>query len=193
MPRLFIALEVPDAVASRLERLRGGVDGARWVERENYHLTLRFIGDVEAPVANELADALEDVRFPAFELMLSGLGAFGGTKPRALWAGVADSPELDALQGQIERLCRRLGLAPETRRFTPHVTLARLRKGARFDSVQRFIVRNNLYRSRPFTVSHFALMSSRPSKGGGPYSIEEAYDLIDYEDFSDFGDVADAM
>jgi RNA 2',3'-cyclic 3'-phosphodiesterase len=127
MPRLFTALEVPRDAAMSLSLLRGGLPGARWVDAENYHITLRFFGDVEGHVADEIAHALDRVRRPAFTISLSGVGAFGGKKPHALWAGVSASPDLFTLQAEIERKCQRLGLPADPRKFVPHVTLARLR------------------------------------------------------------------
>ena len=112
MPRLFTALEIPRDAALSLSLLRGGLPGARWIDVENYHLTLRFIGDVEAPVADEIANALDRVRRTAFSLTLSGVGAFGSKKPHAVWAGTAPSPDLAALQGEIERICQRIGSPP---------------------------------------------------------------------------------
>jgi hypothetical protein len=112
MPRLFTALEVPRDAALSLSLLRGGLPGARWVDSENYHITLRFFGDVEGHVADEIANALDRVRRPAFTISLSGVGVFGGRKPHALWAGVSASPDLFALQAEIERKCQRLGFPP---------------------------------------------------------------------------------
>ncbi|HMM65291.1 MAG TPA: RNA 2',3'-cyclic phosphodiesterase, partial [Mesorhizobium sp.] len=122
MPRLFTALEIPREAALSLSLLRGGLPGARWIDVENYHLTLRFIGDVEGHVADEIANALDRVRRPSFTLTLSGVGAFGQKKPHAVWAGVAASPDLNALQAEIDRLCQRLGVAADPRKFMPHVT-----------------------------------------------------------------------
>ena len=110
MPRLFTALEIPRDAALSLSLLRGGLPGARWVDVENYHLTLRFIGDVEGHVADEIANALDRVRRPSFSLTLSGVGAFGSRKPHSVYAGAAASPDLHALQGEIERICQRLGI-----------------------------------------------------------------------------------
>lgn len=178
MPRLFAALEIPGDAAIELDLMRGGVDGARWIGRENYHITLRFIGDVDGRVADEVCAALDDVEAEAFTLALAGVGAFGGDRPRAIWAGVAETAGLWALRASVEAACRRAGLAPEARKFAPHVTLARLRNGGGAAAVQRFIMRNNLYRSRPFAVDRFVLMSARPSGGGGPYVVEESFDLV---------------
>ena len=96
MPRLFTALEIPREAALSLSLLRGGLPGARWIDVENYHITLRFIGDVEGHVADEVANALDRVRRSSFSLTLSGVGAFGGKKPHSVWAGVSASPDLHA-------------------------------------------------------------------------------------------------
>ncbi len=177
MPRLFTALEIPRDAALSLSLLRGGLPGARWIDVENYHLTLRFIGDVEGHVADEIANALDRVRRPSFTLTLSGVGAFGSKKPHSIYAGVAPSPDLVALQAEIERICQRLGLAPETRKFVPHVTLARLRNASDGDVALYLSGRGN-FSTLPFRVGRFVLMSSRESVGGGPYVVEEAWPLL---------------
>jgi 2'-5' RNA ligase len=177
MPRLFTALEIPRDAALSLSLLRGGLPGARWVDVENYHITLRFIGDVEGHVADEVANALDRVRRPAFTLTLSGVGAFGGRKPHSIWAGVAASPDLTALQGEIERICQRLGLPPDPRKFMPHVTLARLRNSSPAEVAHYLSARGN-FAAAPFRVGRFVLMSSRDSVGGGPYIVEETWPLL---------------
>ena len=176
MPRLFTALEIPREAALSLSLLRGGLPGARWIDVENYHLTLRFIGDVEGHVADEIANALDRVHRPAFHLTLSGVGAFGQKKPHSIWAGVAPSPELNALQAEIDRICQRLGAPADPRKFVPHVTLARLRNTAPGDVAHYLSARGN-FSSLPFRVGRFVLMSSRDSVGGGPYIVEEAWPL----------------
>jgi 2'-5' RNA ligase len=133
MPRLFTAIEIPPSVAEALDMLRGGVPGARWIDRENYHLTLRFIGDVDDVAAREAADALAQIKRMSFDLHFDGLAAFGGRKPRAVVANVAPTPALLELQAEQERLMRRVGLPPEPRKYTPHVTLARLRTSSSLD------------------------------------------------------------
>jgi 2'-5' RNA ligase len=176
MPRLFTALEIPRDAALSLSLLRGGLPGARWIDVENYHITLRFIGDVEGHVADEIANALDRVRRPSFSLSLSGVGAFGGRKPHAVWAGAAASPDLTALQGEIERICQRLGLPSDPRKFMPHVTLARLRNSSPAEVALYLSARGN-FSAAPFKVGRFVLMSSRDSVGGGPYIVEEAWPL----------------
>jgi 2'-5' RNA ligase len=176
MPRLFTGLEIPADIAADLDLMQGGVMGARWVERESFHLTLRFIGDIGDQLAAELVLLLDGVSSPGFSLQLKGVGAFGGAKPHSIHVGVADNPVLKRLQAAHERACQAAGLPPEQRKFTPHVTLARL-KQASAGEVQRFIAAHNLYASRRFEVSRFVLFSSRPSRGGGPYAVEEVFDL----------------
>ncbi|MBA8817826.1 2'-5' RNA ligase [Ochrobactrum sp. P6BS-III] len=177
MPRLFTALEIPRDAALSLSLLRGGLPGARWIDVENYHITLRFIGDVEGHVADEVANALDRVRRPEFMLNLSGVNAFGSKKPHSIYAGVSPSPELNALQAEIERICQRLHIPADPRKFTPHVTLARLRN-ARIDDVVRYLSSRGNFATPPFKVGRFVLMSSRDSVGGGPYIVEEAWPLV---------------
>jgi 2'-5' RNA ligase len=176
MPRLFTALEIPAPVAFSLSLLRGGLPGARWVDPENYHITLRFIGDIEEPTADEIAHALSRVARPGFSLSLSRLGVFGSRKPHALFAAVKPSPALKELQGEHERIMQRIGLEPERRKYTPHVTLARL-KGASEPDVAAYLALRGDFRTDPFPVGRFLLMSSRASRGGGPYVTEESYRL----------------
>jgi 2'-5' RNA ligase len=176
MPRLFTGLEIPDDVAFELDLMRGGISGARWIDRESYHLTLRFIGDIEEGLAREISYELDGVEANPFQLRLTGSGVFGGNKPHTLYAAVEESPELRRLQSIHERICQALGLPPEPRKFAPHVTLARL-KEPDLQALHRFISSHNLYKSRVFEVARFVLFSSRPSRGGGPYAVEESYRL----------------
>ena len=128
MPRLFTGLEIPPDIAFELELMRGGVWGARWIDRESFHITLRFIGDIEDGLAHEIADALDGVVARPFRIRLKGVGTFGGNKPHALYVGVAaEGEDLKRLQATHERICQMLGLPPEQRKFTPHVTIARLK------------------------------------------------------------------
>jgi 2'-5' RNA ligase len=180
MIRLFTGLEIPPDVADSLALLRGGLPGARWIDAENYHLTLRFIGDIDDALAHEVAMMLGQVRRPGFDLRLGGLTAFGGRKPRALVASVEQSLPLTELQAEQERLLQRLGLEPEGRKFTPHVTLARLRDSSS-RQVADYLASSGLFRSRDFPVSQFVLFSSRSSVGGGPYVAEATYPLQAHE------------
>lgn len=174
MPRLFTALQVPPEAASRLAMMRSGLPGARWIDPENFHITLRFAGDVDGRTGDAFADALAAIRATAFALRLDGLGAFGGGRPRTLFAAVAPSEPLTTLQRANERAARQAGLAPEPRNFTPHLTLARMR-GGRPEAVAAYLERQGGFFGEPFRVTRFVLMSSRDSVGGGPYVVEDAF------------------
>lgn len=176
MPRLFTALEIPPGIGQMLSFLRGGLPGARWIDPENYHLTLRFIGDVDDRIAHEVASMLTRVKRKPFELRLDGLSSFGGRKPRAVVATTAPAQTLLELQSELERLMQRVGLEPEGRKFTPHVTLARLRDSSN-RQVADYLSERGSFRSAPFPVNRFVLFSSRASVGGGPYVVEEAFPL----------------
>ncbi len=176
MPRLFIGLELPDAVRFRLSLVAGPMPGARWIEPENMHITLRFAGDVDNRVADELVGFLDEIDVPAFSVVIREVGAFGGREPRNIHAGVEGGPVLEQLQRAVERACRSAGLAPETRTFRPHVTLARL-KGTSPDVVARFLGSRARLSIEPFEVSQFVLFSSRPRVGGGPYVVESEFAL----------------
>jgi RNA 2',3'-cyclic 3'-phosphodiesterase len=122
MPRLFTGLEVPAEIGQTLSSLRGGLPGARWVDPENYHVTLRFIGDIDGVSANEIASMLARVDRKPFDVTVQGLSSFGGRKPRAVVANIAPTRPLIELQAELERLMQRIGLDPEGRKFTPHAT-----------------------------------------------------------------------
>jgi 2'-5' RNA ligase len=176
MPRLFTALEIPADIGFSLSLLRGGLPGARWIDPANYHVTLRFIGDIDQPTADEVADALARVDRPGFDVALQGVGALTPRKPHSVVACVKPTAALRELQGEHERIIQRIGLEPERRKFTPHVTLARL-KGASEPDVAAYLALRGDFRTAPFPVGRFVLLSSRASKGGGPYVMEEAYPL----------------
>ncbi|MEF2553565.1 RNA 2',3'-cyclic phosphodiesterase [Aurantimonas sp. A2-1-M11] len=176
MPRLFTALEIPHDIALSLSFLRGGLPSARWIDPENYHLTLRFIGDVEPRLADEIVARLDRVDRPAFSLSLKGVAAFGSKKPHSIYAAVEPTTELADLQAEIDRICRRVGLPADPRKFVPHVTIARLRQPKAAD-VARYLAGRGSFRTLPFRVSRFGLFSARDSVGGGPYILEEGFPL----------------
>lgn len=189
MPRLFTALEIPRNVALSLSLLRGGLPGARWIDVENYHLTLRFIGDVDGRTADEIVDRLDRIDREEFQISLTGIGSFGSKKPHSIWAGVSSSPELLALQADIDRICKRVGLAPDPRKFMPHVTLARL-KNARLDDVVHYLSGRGNFHTMSFNVGRFVLMSSKESVGGGPYLTEEVFHLSENRSAFAYGEMA---
>lgn len=177
MTRLFTALEIPASMRTALSLLKGGLMGARWIDADNYHVTLRFIGDIDGRTADEIAGALDRVYRPPFRLTLGGLDCFAsGRTPHSLVVRVEPTPALVELQAEHERIIQRLGLPPEPRRFVPHVTIARL-KGAQSGDVARWLAEHGAFRGPTFDVDRFVLYSSRNSVGGGPYRVEEAYPL----------------
>lgn len=176
MPRLFTGLSVPPEVANRLTLLQFGLPRARWIEATDFHITLRFFGDVTGDQADDLAASLDQLSHPIFRVQLQGLGAFGGAKPRLVWAGVLSSPALAALQQAHEVLAQRLGHPAEGRKFTPHVTLARLRGGTAQD-VSTYLSMNEGGPIAEFEVREVLLYSAKASTGGGPYLVEARYPL----------------
>jgi 2'-5' RNA ligase len=176
MPRLFTGVEIPPDIGQALGMLRGGLPGARWITPDNFHLTLRFIGDVDDLVAQEVALMLGRVRRGVFDMHLEGLTSFGGRRPRAVVANVAPTQALLELQAEQERMMQRIGLEPEGRKYTPHVTLARLRDSSSLD-VADYLSARGYFRTAPFPVARFVLFSSRNSVGGGPYVVEAGYPL----------------
>ena len=172
--RLFAAILVPEDIRRELAGLAGGLPGARWSPEENYHLTLRFIGEVDNGFAEELAEALSHVGSEEFELAIESLGSFGGARPRAVWAGVAGSAPLTALRRRVESALVRAGLPPEERKFTPHITLART-AGARPAAVAAWLQDRGAFRLPGFAVEGFSLMSSRLGGEAPVYREEVRY------------------
>ena len=178
MPRLFSAFEIPPDVAAGLAFFRGGLFGARWVEPQDYHITLRFFGDIDPPTAravdHDLIATEGFFRGQNLRLDLHEIGVFGGQQPRALIVRVKPGPGLSRLQAAHEAIARRNGLAPETRKFTPHITLARLR-GVEPQAVGAWLSERAYPLALSFEATDFALYSSRDSVGGGPYRLEAVY------------------
>lgn len=176
MPRLFTGLEIPPDIARQLAMYRGGLFSARWIEPEDYHITLRFLGDVDRGTANDAAGELAETGRGPLTVTLTQLDSFGGDKPRSIHARVQPTQGLTDLHNEHERLMRRLGLPPESRKFVPHVTLARLKDSSAM-AVADYLSARPMLRSLSFTAQRFALFSSRDSVGGGPYVVEAAYPL----------------
>ncbi|GJE25826.1 RNA 2',3'-cyclic phosphodiesterase [Methylobacterium organophilum] len=178
MPRLFTGLEIPPEVGAALALFRGRLPGARWVEPSDYHITLRFLGDVDDELAEALHAGLVEARpREPLALTLEGLAVFGGSRPRSVHAAVAASEALDDLQAEHERLARRAGAEPEPRKFTPHVTLARLNREASAEAVAQYLSEAGIFAPLRFMATRVALFSARASRGGGPYILEAAYPL----------------
>ncbi|MGO8914785.1 MAG: RNA 2',3'-cyclic phosphodiesterase [Stellaceae bacterium] len=173
MLRLFVGIALPPELKLRLSLLCSGVPGARWVDPGNYHLTLRFIGEVDEGLAGDIDEALARLRAPRFAVGLAGVGHFGD---RMLWVGVDKSPLLVHLRDKVESALVRLGLEPETRRYAPHVTLARLRN-ASAAKLQSFLAEHALFRAESFPVAQFSLVASYLTKSGAIYEDQADYPL----------------
>ena len=175
--RLFVALDLPHDLRQRLSGLGVGLPGARWVDPDNYHITLRFIGETPRYRAEEIDLALSALRGRAFTLTLAGVGTLERSgRVTALWAGVERNQALDHLQGKIETALQRAGLPGERRRFTPHVTLARL-DHPQGEKLAVWVQSHNLFRAEPVAVEHFTLFSSLLGKEQAVYTPEVEYPL----------------
>jgi 2'-5' RNA ligase len=177
MIRLFTAVAIPPEIGQGLLSRQHGIEGARWRPLEALHITLKFIGDVQEPVAAELDEALAQIDAPAFDLELAGVGHFGeGPEIHAVWAGVEDSASLRRLAKANESAARSVELRSESRLYTPHVTLAYLKRPA-VPEVGTWIQANNLLRSPSFHIDRFGLYSSWQTSEGSAYRLEREYPL----------------
>jgi 2'-5' RNA ligase len=176
MTRLFVALRPPAPVREVLLGAMGGVERARWQDEDQLHLTLRFVGEIDTPLANDLAAALDRVDAAPFDLLIAGVGHFERKgRATALWAGLASSGELLAFQHKVERACQRVGLEPEHRKFTPHITLARLSGAA--GPVAGWLAEHGTLRAPTWPVEEFRLYESVLTPAGSAYEPIVSYRL----------------
>jgi 2'-5' RNA ligase len=178
MIRAFAAIPMPDPVTDALETVQDDLRIGRAVLPEHMHLTLVFLGELREPDVEEVHDAFEDIRVPAFDLRLRGIGAFGASAPRSIHACVEDSPPLRHLQAKVEQAARNAGIAIERRRFVPHVTIARL-KARREDvaEVADFVARRSLVQPPAFQVEAFSLIRSILGRDAPVYDELARYPL----------------
>jgi RNA 2',3'-cyclic 3'-phosphodiesterase len=176
MHRLFVAIRPPEDIRDLLIDAMDDSPNFNWQGEEQLHLTLRFIGEVERPVAQDVADALGRIQSAPFELSIAAAGRFEQRSSGALWAGVEPKGPVAALAAKIERTCTAVGLEPEHRAFHPHITLARW-KGRRSREVADFLDRKRGLTSEPFAVEEFMLFESRLSRHGAQYEEVASYAL----------------
>ena len=177
MARLFVGIPLPDDIRRRLAGLQTGVAGARWVAPENLHVTLRFMGDVDGTMARNIDTALSAIRVPAFELSLDQVGCFGsGRKVRILWAAAERNHSLVHLRDKIESAVVRTGFEPEHRKFSPHITLARVKKASP-SQIGAFMETSNPFAAGPFPVTAFTLFESFLRSDGAHYQPLADYSL----------------
>ncbi len=180
MPRLFTGLEIPLAHSQRLMMLRGDIITARWIALENYHVTLRFLGDISQMQADDYMAQLDQLTIEPFDLTIKSVGHFGTKRAHALWAGFEPSEPLVQLHRAHEKCATLIGLEPEPRKFIPHITLARLTR-TRLSTIAPFLADFSGFELDPFTVTQSALYSAKPSTGGGPYVVEEVFPFEEEE------------
>jgi 2'-5' RNA ligase len=187
MPRLFVALDLPAMVKESLAPLCRGLGDVRWTLPEQQHLTLRFIGELDNGHANEVADALALVQGSPFDLQLKGIGHFPPRgEPQVLWVGVEKNAQLKGLKRRIDHALRQAELGQDSRKFVPHVTLARLRRPPSQAGLATYLMRHALYRSEAFPIASFQLYSSWLRPEGPEYQVEESYHLVPGADDEDF-------
>jgi 2'-5' RNA ligase len=177
MHRLFVAIRPPEEIRDLLIDAMDDSAHFRWQDDEQLHLTLRFIGEVERSVADDLANALVRIRAEPFQLRIAGVGRFEQRDSGALWAGVEPKAPVAALAAKVERVCQQVGLKPERRAFHQHITLARW-KGRRSRELADFLERKHGLLSAPFEVREFILFESRLSRHGAHYERVASYPLI---------------
>jgi 2'-5' RNA ligase len=181
MIRLFVAVALPESVKDRLALLASGVPGAKWIDRENMHLTLRFIGEVPEDRVADIHHGLSRIRQQPLDVALAGVGYFKqGRHPTVLWAGLDRNDGLLQLHDKVEQALQREGLPSDGRRFSPHVTLARLQRAPEA-RVAGFVAQHNLFRAPPFRAESFTLFSSFLSSSRAIYTAEAEYSLTEYQ------------
>jgi len=176
MPRLFSGFRVSEEAEDWLSGLETDLPGARWSDPDDYHATIRFFGDVDRHVADDIIAGLSAARQVSFSARIKGLACYGGDRPRNLVAEIEAGPGLEDIRRAHERAALAAGLEPERRKYQPHVTIARL-DGTRAETVARFIQSVTIATLPEFGVGEVALFSSRPGSGGGPYVAEETFSL----------------
>ena len=178
MIRAFVAIPMPEPVTDALEVVQDDLRIGNPVLPEHMHLTLVFLGELREPDLDEVHYAFEEVRAPGFEFRLRGLGLFGQSAPRSIHAAVEDSSALRHLQAKLEQAARNTGVEMPSRRFVPHVTIARL-KGRREEAAEAadFVARRALVRPPPVHVDAYHLYRSIPGRDGPVYDELAEYPL----------------
>ncbi|MDZ4735597.1 MAG: RNA 2',3'-cyclic phosphodiesterase [Rhodospirillaceae bacterium] len=174
--RMFVALPVPERTREELAYLCCGLPGARWVHAENFHITLRFLGEIDGGTAEDVDTALAGIHAPEFDIEIADVGCFAnGRNVRSVWAGVKPTLALVHLHDKVESAVVRAGLDPDGKRFTPHVTLTRSKVS--LGDARAWLVRNSLFRAIPFEATHFTLFRSFIGGEGAIYRAESEYAL----------------
>jgi 2'-5' RNA ligase len=177
MHRLFVAIDLPESIKKNLETMFFGLPGARWIALDQLHLTVRFIGGVDGGLFHDIKNCLEEIYTSPFDLQLKGVGHFPPRgKPRVIWVGLERSEPLQLLRKKIDTALMKVGVEPEGRKFSPHITLARL-KNTPLNRVTNFLAGNGLFSQEPFRVEDFVLYSSTLTQKGAIHTVEKVYSL----------------
>jgi len=177
MTRLFVAIDMPESICGDISEIYEAIPGARWTPENQLHLTLRFIGDVNNGTAQLIDNSLRLVKFAPFTMQLQSAGFFPPRRePRVLWCGIAANENLIRLQKHVERAVAAAGLPPAERKFSPHITVARL-NGSPPQKLAAFLCTNSLFKTEPFLVSEFYLYSSVLKREGALHIKEAEYEL----------------
>ncbi|MEL6284437.1 MAG: RNA 2',3'-cyclic phosphodiesterase [Pseudomonadota bacterium] len=178
MIRCFLAIAIPEEIADAIDDIQNGLRNANWVPAENLHITLSFLGDLDRHQLGDLDAVLSKLTAPRVSLTLAGVGSFGGRDPRLVFANVAENADLRRLQAKVETAVQSAEIEIETRRYTPHVTLARWRRGeVRWPEMRPYVEAHNLFRSNVFDVDAYHLYRSELGRHGPSYEIMASYPL----------------
>jgi 2'-5' RNA ligase len=179
MPRLFIAINFKPSIIENIQNICFGVKNARWVSKEQMHLTLRFLGNYEGSQFNDIFDALKQVTITSFSLSPQGVGYFPlRGNPRVLWVGIKHSTELNTLRNSIDKNLSSIGVVHDRKKFHPHITVARMRDKTPPQAIIPFLSQNNLFKTESCAVKEFYLYSSTLRQEGAFHQIEETYPLL---------------
>jgi len=175
--RSFISIDLEDEkILSRVESITSSLlslgGDLKPVERENIHLTLKFLGNVSASKLEEIKSALTQVAFPPFSLEINGAGAFPNLKRmNVIWVGVGEGwSQVELIFEQTERILHQLGFSRETRAFSPHITVARVKSGRKTDEIAAFLGHLADESFGTFPVEKVRLKQSILSPSGPTYS-----------------------
>jgi RNA 2',3'-cyclic 3'-phosphodiesterase len=178
MRRVFIALPIPEKIALGLLPLQTGLDNARYSPHENFHITLRFLGDLSEDIIEDLDNEIAQIEIAQFTLSLSGIGFFGGENPHSIHAIVNECPELLKLHSKIDAICNKMNIAKDHKKYTPHVTLAYMKNGADLLDVINYQTRHSLFKSKKWVADSFKLYASHLGKGASVYEDLAQYPLL---------------
>lgn len=181
--RVFVAITLPREIKAELSTLCDGIPGAKWTREAQFHLTLRFIGEVNAGQQAAIHAALSTIRSAPFMMTLKGVGQFPPRgKPRILWVGVSAPDTLPQLAEQVKTVLSGMDVPLDSRPFSPHITLARFNTPPKAESMNPYYRQHRFFQTEPMYIGRFVLMSSILGKGGAHYQVQSSYRMDELED-----------